>query len=155
MGGNFNVNGGKCLEQAEDISHLYRMAKTYSPKLIKALALFTVLGLSLFGAGKAMAADQDFELHNNTGFEIHEVYVSPHSSDDWGDDILGKKTLADGKSADITFSPKAKAEFWDIQIVDENGKKWEWEKLKLTEITDVTLTVKNGKTFAETKNGDE
>ncbi|MEO8206369.1 MAG: argininosuccinate lyase [Chthoniobacterales bacterium] len=131
------------------------MATTYPSKLIKALALFTVLGLGLLGAEKASAADQDFELHNKTGFDIHELYVSPHSSDDWGDDILGKKTLPDGESADITFNAKAKAEFWDLQIVDEDGKKWEWEKLKLTEITDVTLSVKNGKTYAVTKNGDE
>src|SRR6185436_11050352 len=47
------------------------------------------------------AADQDFTLVNDTGVVIDKLYVSPHDSDDWEEDILGKDTLASGESLDI------------------------------------------------------
>ena len=126
-----------------------------STKTIKLLTLAVVASLSLLGAGRALAGDQDFTVHNSTGVEIHELYVAPHSSKDWEEDILGKDTLPDGESQQITFSPKEKTEDWDLKIVDADGNSVEWENLKLTEITDVTLFIKKGKAYAETKNGDE
>lgn len=114
-----------------------------------ALALLTLS----FSAAKA--GDQDFTLHNDTGVEIHELYVSPHSANDWEEDILGKDTLADGDKLDIKFSPKEDTSKWDLKIVDGKGGSVVWENLKLTEITDVTLTIEDGKPMAATKNGDE
>ena len=35
----------------------------------------------------------NFELHNETGYEITEVYVSPNTTEDWQEDILGQDTL--------------------------------------------------------------
>ncbi len=86
-----------------------------------------------------MAGEQDFNLINKTGIEIHALYVSPADQDEWGDDILGEDTLPNGDEVEITFDRKEKAALWDLRIEDENGGSVEWEKLKLVEIAQVTL----------------
>ena len=94
---------------------------------------------------------QDFTLHNATGVTIHRVYVSPHDQNDWGEDILGQDTLADGQSVHITFSPKEHAAMWDLKVEDSSGNSIEWENLNLLEISDVTLHYQNGHGTAETR----
>jgi hypothetical protein len=102
-------------------------------------------------SGAAEGGKQDFTLHNQTGVEIHALYVSPHDQDDWGPDILGRDTLPSGESVDITFSPKEKAANWDLKIEDQDGNSIEWESLNLLEISEVTLHYQNGKGTAEVK----
>lgn len=130
------------------------MTTKYMTKVRKLMLLAGVSALALLGAGRALAGDQDFTLHNDTGITIKELYVSPHSVNDWEENVLGKDSLKDGEEQDITFSPKEKAEEWDLKIVDAHGEGIVWENLKLTEITDVFLSYKDGKTYARTKNGD-
>lgn len=111
------------------------------------LAAVTILVLLVVSA--APAGQQDFTLHNDTGIEIYSVYVAPHDSDDWEEDILGQDTLADGDKVRIRFSRKEKAAKWDLRIEDEKGRSIEWENLNLLEISDVTLHYKKGKIWAE------
>lgn len=125
--------------------------KTNSLKLLAVVALSSI---SLLGAGKAVAGDQDFTLHNETGVTIKELYISPHSTNEWEENILASDSLKDGEEQDIVFPKREKADNWDLKIVDKEGDSVEWENLKLTEITDVTLIIKDGKAIAETKNGD-
>jgi hypothetical protein len=97
----------------------------------------------------AFAGEQDFTAVNKTGVEIHKLYVSPHSSDDWGEDILGKDTLEDGQSVDIKFHRSEKAAHWDLRIEDSKGNSLTWENLNLMEISKVTLHYKDGKAWAD------
>ena len=92
---------------------------------------------------------QDFTLVNSTGVEIHALYVSPHETNDWEEDILGVDTLPSGKSVDIKFARTEKAEMWDLRVEDQDGNAIEWENLNLLEISKVTLYYKNGKATAE------
>lgn len=115
-------------------------------------AVLSLCAVSLLSLQVARAqGKQDFTLHNDTGVEIHELYVSPHSSDDWEEDILGEDTLADGESVTIHFSRKEKAKLWDLKVVDGKGNSIEWESLNLLEISEVTLHYKNGKAWADLK----
>ncbi len=114
-----------------------------------ALALCAVALLTAsiaFAQGK-----QDFTLHNETGVEIHELYVAPHDSDNWEEDVLGRDTLPDGESVEITFARKEKAKLWDIKIVDGEENSVEWESLNLLEIAEVTLHKKGDKVWATVK----
>ncbi len=114
---------------------------------VAALSLVALLLLvvpTAFAQGK-----QDFTLVNQTGVEIHELYVSPHSSDDWEEDILGQDTLAHGDSVTIHFARSEKAKMWDLKVVDGKGNSIEWENLNLLEISKVTLHYKNGKAWAD------
>jgi hypothetical protein len=94
---------------------------------------------------------QDFTLDNETGVEIHKVYVSPHDANDWQEDILGKDTLPSGQSVDIKFSPKEQAAMWDLRVEDSQGNAIEWENLNLLKISKVTLHYKDGKATADTE----
>ena len=117
-----------------------------SLKLLVAIFAISLMLPSAFAQGK-----QDFTLHNNTGVTIASLYISPHSTDVWEEDILGKDTLADGESLDITFHRSEKAKLWDLRIEDSKGNAIEWESLNLLEISEVTLHYKDGKAWADVK----
>lgn len=106
------------------------------------------VALSL-AAGAASAGDQDFTVSNDTGVEIHKLYTSPHSADDWEEDVLGEDVLPDGESLEIAFSPRETAALWDLRVEDEDGNAITWTRLNLLEISTVTLHYKNGKAWAE------
>lgn len=93
-------------------------------------------------------ASQDFVLVNKTGVEIYALYVSPHSVNEWGEDILEADTMAAGETYDITFSRRERAKFWDLRVEDSEGNYIVWESLNLLEISKVTLYYKNGKATA-------
>jgi hypothetical protein len=115
------------------------------------VALFCIaaIGLSIATMSLAFAGDQDFTVVNKTGVEIHKLFVAPHSSDEWGEDILGKDTLGDGESVDIKFGNRAKAAHWDLKIEDSKGNYVTWESLNLLEISKVTLHFKDGSATAD------
>ena len=116
-----------------------------------ALGLFAVAGMALLATTVARAGDQDFTLVNKTGIEIHTLHVAPHSSDEWGEDILGKDTLSNGESLEITFGKHNRAHHWDLPIEDEKGNSLTWENLDLMSISEVTLHYKGGKAWADLK----
>jgi len=126
-----------------------QMRQTFS-KFTVALAL-GVIAIFITASVFARAGKQDFILHNQTGVEIHEVYVSPVSADDWEEDVLGKGTLPDGESIKITFNDREKHVHWDLKIVDGKGNSIEWHDLNLVEIEELTLHYKDGKAWADVK----
>src|SRR5437763_13683080 len=92
----------------------------YGTRLITALGVFA---LTLMIAPLVAAqGKQDVTLVNKSGLAINELYVSKASANDWEEDILGKDTLPNGESLEITFTPKERAAKWDVRIVDENKK---------------------------------
>jgi hypothetical protein len=97
------------------------------------------LGVALFGT-KSFAGEQDFTLVNDTGLDIHQIFVSQSASDEWNEDILGVDVLTDGSSATITFSGEDDTAFWDIKVVDGDGNEAFWRKLNLKKISQVTLS---------------
>ncbi len=115
----------------------------------KTLGFLTVVAALVLMAAPAKAGEQDFVLVNKTGVEIHSLHIAPHSSDSWGEDILGKGTMDDGETLKITFARAEKAAFWDLSITDEKGHSVTWEKLNLLEISTVTLHLKDGKAWAD------
>jgi hypothetical protein len=102
-------------------------------------------------AGFAHGGKQDFVLHNETGVEIHELYVSPNSSNKWGDDVLGRDTLPAGESVKVAFDDQGKSVKWDLKVADGNKHTIEWENLDLSKISEVTLHYKEGKAWADVK----
>ena len=126
--------------------------KHFSLRIKIALALATV-ALFVTASAFARTGKQDFILHNETGVEINSLYVSPHSADDWEEDILGKDTLATGESLKITFDDRDKHSHWDLKVTDKDGNSLEWYDLNLSEIEEVTLhwDAKAGKGWADIK----
>ena len=117
----------------------------------RALLALSVIAMFVTATAFARAGKQDFVLHNNTGVEIHELYVSPVTADDWEEDILGRDTLADGESVKITFDDRDKHVHWDLKVVDSKGNSIEWHDLNLIEISELTLHYEKGKAWADVK----
>lgn len=99
------------------------------------LSAFLVVGTSPM----ALAGDQDFVLNNETGFEIHELYVSPTSTNEWEEDVLGADTLADGESTTITFDDAEEEGNWDIMIRDAEGNEHFWHNIDLINTAEITI----------------
>ena len=81
----------------------------------------------------------DFTLVNLSGLEIHAVYVSPHDSLGWEENIIGSDQLEDGEAVDIRFNPDEKHAMWDLRVVDNYGNNAEWRDLSLREISKITI----------------
>lgn len=96
----------------------------------------------------AVRHDLDFKLVNNTGVEIESLFVSPNTTNEWEEDVLGVDTLPAGQSVEIKFSREEAAEFWDLRVQDHEGTYLYWTKLDLTEISVVKLYITNGKPVA-------
>jgi hypothetical protein len=117
----------------------------------KLIVAFSVLAMIVTATSVARSGKQDFVLHNETGVEIHELYVSPSTTDNWEEDVLGVDTLPNGESVKITFEDREHRAKWDLKVVDSKDNSIEWENLNLIEISDVTLHYENGKAWAEIK----
>ncbi len=111
-----------------------------SLKSIRLITAFSVFALTVMLAPLVAAqGKQDFTLYNKTGMSITEMYVSPASKDEWGEDILGVDTLANGDDTTIHFSPKERAAKWDIKLVDANGKDHIRYNFNLVDVAEITV----------------
>lgn len=98
---------------------------------------------------KAANTELDFTLINSTGVNIVSVYIAPHDSDEWGDDVMTSDILLDGETVAIEFHPKDDTTIWDLRIEDKAGESVEWQSLDLSQITNLTLKIVNGEAIAE------
>lgn len=121
-------------------------SRTVLSRMVALLAVPLLFTSTAFAQGK-----QDFTLHNETGKEVKELYIGPHSDDEWGEDVLTDDTLETGDAVEISFDPEEEADSWDIKVVFRDGKEAVWTKLILTNITDITLSYKAGKPWATWK----
>lgn len=121
---------------------------------MKSVLCALAVGLLTMGS-VAKAGEQDFTLVNDTGVEISQIFISSAAVDNWEENLLAKdEVLPSGNEVEIKFSPEENAELWDIKVMDSDGSSVTWERLKLTEITKVTLKITDGKPIAELENGD-
>lgn len=118
------------------------------------IASLTVIPLLTALPGTAVAAEakQNFWLHNSTGFDIKEVYVSPNRSNDWEEDVLGSDALVDGDEFFIRFNRRTKTCHWDMKVVymiDDSFATW--KDIDLCTVSKITIhyNKKNDKTTAE------
>lgn len=102
--------------------------------------MLAAAALALGISGAAQASDADFKLTNKTGYQIDSVWVSHHSSSDWGDDIMGRDSLADGEFANITFPHGGNACHFDIKVkYHDDGSTAEWSDVDLCQYEAITL----------------
>lgn len=94
----------------------------------------------LFTATLAWAGEQDFIIHNRTGFTVVTLQVSESGDDEWGPDILGMDVLETGESAEITFDRSEDACLWDIRVTYDDGDESDWRQVNLCETAEITLS---------------
>lgn len=67
-------------------------------------------------AGDAQMSD--LKVTNRSGWAIHELYMAPSKSDDWGPDQLANATIEVGSTFTLNGIPCGT---YDIRVVDEDG----------------------------------
>ena len=83
---------------------------------ISAFAMVTIFSQAAF------ADPRDFTLENDSLAYVTNLYVSPTSSNTWGDDVLGRDVLPPGESVDITFDTSLdRTCIYDLLVVTEGG----------------------------------
>jgi hypothetical protein len=121
------------------------MKQLIKPLIAAALALVAVASVTVTAAQRR---NLDFTLVNKTGVDIMEVYLSPTSDNEWGEDVMGKDILANGEKVDITFSSAETECNWDLKIVDEDDDDIIWTKLNLCTANEITLMYEGKKPTA-------
>ncbi len=92
----------------------------------------------------------NFTLANQTGVTIHRLQMSPSTTANWEEDMLGSEVMADGTERAITFSGyRSDVTLWDLRVTDGEGTSIEWRGLDLTAITKLTLRIVDGTPVAE------
>jgi hypothetical protein len=114
-----------------------------------------LLAFFAFQNTPAQAENQklDFALVNQTGYGIKGVYIGPHSSDDWGENLIDA-SFENGETLDISFNKNATATSWDIKIVwVDPDAPVQWMNCKLSGIAKFTMHYNRdtGETSAETE----
>jgi hypothetical protein len=92
------------------------------------------------GTAAGGEAQQNFTITNNTGHTVVTLNVSPTNQDSWGPDILGRDTLANGESAQITFARGETQCNWDIKATYDDHGTTDMRNVNLCEVATVTLT---------------
>src|SRR5262249_28080340 len=98
----------------------------------------------------AFANDLDFTLVNQTGRSFEGLYITATNNKDWDANILlDGKVLAAGAKIQVRFKNDAKSEFWDFNLVDDEGLSVTFNKVDLAGVDTVTLKDVNGQITAE------
>ncbi len=111
-------------------------------KKVRAVRFFLVSAVVFFAftCVAASAAVQDFTIVNNTGSEIHGLFISSAASESWEENMIEGKVFPAGNSLTISFEGFDRNQcIWDIMVTDENDDSLTWEGLNLCEISQVTL----------------
>jgi hypothetical protein len=114
--------------------------------LVAVVALVAMWSASLGAA--AQRKNLDFTLVNKTGVVVMEVYLSPTSDNEWGEDVMGDDILDDDEKVDIKFSSSETECNWDLKVIDEDDDEIVWTKLNLCTANEITLMWENKKPTA-------
>ena len=112
---------------------------------------FRLLLLLLFlSVANAFTSDLDFTLVNQTGRSFEGLYITAADNNDWDANLLlDGKVLAAGEKVRVRFKSDAKSEFWDFNLVDDEGLSVTFNKVDLAGVDTVTLKDVHGKITAE------
>ena len=85
-----------------------------------------------------------FKIINNTEKTVYYVYVSPVTSDSWGDDVLDEEVLYDGDSfAVILWEPLEVVNRYDIMLVDLDGYTYTKMNVEIEEDVEIIFTIED------------
>ncbi len=93
----------------------------------------------LLSAAPAFAADRDFDLVNNTGYDIKSVFIDESASPTWTDNAIDS-TMKDGETVRMKFGKGDVGCKWDMKVVfaDDNSAAV-WHGFNLCEINTIKL----------------
>ena len=88
---------------------------------MRPLPIFAAAATLAFVSLPTFADDLTFTLVNESSVGVVELYVSPHSADEWGDNILTVDALKAGEKGNITITDGAATCDYDLRFVTDSG----------------------------------
>jgi hypothetical protein len=108
------------------------------------------LFILFLSVASAFASDHDFTLVNQTGRSFEGLYITASDNKDWDANLLlDGKVLAAGGKVQVRFKSDATSEFWDFNLVDDEGLSVTFNKVDLAGVNTITLKDVHGKITAE------
>lgn len=109
-------------------------------KAVLAAGLFVSLGLGMTAISRA-EDNRNFWVINNSDEQVDNVFVSRHSAQDWGEDVMGKDDVLEANSkVKIVFDGVGTSCHYDVQVVYHDGHKKEVDDVNLCETDSVTFS---------------
>ena len=97
----------------------------------------------------------DFTLINRKRSALDGIYISPHDSAGWQENVLGEGKLPNGQMVTIRISPEEQSAVWDLRVEIKSRGGAEWKNLTLREISKIILRIsEDEKTFLPKSNSD-
>lgn len=94
--------------------------------LLRALLTAVLVAMSsswIVTRAHAQTGNPNFWFLNETGYQVDRVYVSAHGDSEWGEDLLGDRSvLAHGLGVLITFPSQSQCNL-DFKLVFHDGHK--------------------------------
>lgn len=99
------------------------MTRLLSRRSVVLFAAYLVLMISFaIPSAPANACNKSFRVYNDTDTAIEQLYVSPTSSSNWEDDVLGDNVLDSGANTVIDMSADQRdLKMYDVKAVFTNG----------------------------------
>lgn len=96
---------------------------------------FLLAAVAVLAASTVSASDNDSKvvLTNKSAWAIHELYFSPTTAREWGQDQLGDKTIENGDTFTLNGVPCGA---YDVRVVDEDGDECILEDVGLCAVKD-------------------
>ncbi len=107
-------------------------------RLIALLPLVLALLVAGLAPARAQQGDPSFNLVNRSGQAINEIYVSATREPNWGRDLLGQSTLANGRSFPVRIAPAAGCR-QDVRVVYADGRPEERRNQDTCAITEMVF----------------
>jgi hypothetical protein len=80
--------------------------------------LFLAVGLLILGIGSCsvtVSGSSSIRVSNTSGtFTLSHLYITPHSSSNWGNDLLSPGVISPGNSATFGVDPGV----YDVRVID-------------------------------------
>ncbi|HWQ81605.1 MAG TPA: hypothetical protein VN514_04990 [Ignavibacteria bacterium] len=89
----------------------------------KYLFLFAVIAvISLFSTKNSSAQALTYDVINNTGFTLVDIFVTPSETEHWGNDILPNSLFENGSTVTVTIpADYGQTCMFDMKITDTAG----------------------------------
>ena len=111
--------------------------------LIAALIGAALISSSAATPAAAQSNDPSFRVVNRTSDVVQEVYASPSTQQNWGQDRLGSDIIQPGASHIVRLPADGNC-VYDIRFVYQNGRSEEKRNLNTCNLTDVVLSPGGG-----------
>ncbi|HVF34028.1 MAG TPA: hypothetical protein VND91_01745 [Candidatus Saccharimonadia bacterium] len=75
-------------------------------------------GIAAMCVGFGVSAASTVQIENTSSWDIHQLFISPTTEEEWGEDLLGENVAETGQTITLSAVPCAD---YDVRLVDEDG----------------------------------